>query len=114
MGVCVNLRYGWWVWILFCHLEITGSLAYNYLNFTEKFGTGNDLPERGDGTERGLAFAGRLDGELVPLLRQQEVRNGAVLDSIAAQVECIHGKHIFGEVVTDGVVDPEFTVDGIF
>ena len=36
-----------------------------------------------------------------------------MLDAIAAYVELVQGDHIFGEVVSDAVVDPEFPVDGL-
>ena len=36
-----------------------------------------------------------------------------MLDAIAAHVELVQGDHIFGEVVPDAVVDPEFLVAGL-
>lgn len=36
-----------------------------------------------------------------------------MLDAIAAHVEFVQGDHIFGEVVPNAVVDPEFPIDGL-
>ena len=47
----------------------------------------------------------------VPLQHQQELLDVPVLDAVAAHVELVQGDHILGEVVPDGVVDPEFSVD---
>ena len=48
---------------------------------------------------------------LVPLRHQQKLPDIQMLDPIPAHVELVQGDYILGEVVPDGVVDPELPID---
>lgn len=50
---------------------------------------------------------------LVLLRYREELPDIPALDAIAAHVELVQGDHIFGEVVPDSVLVPEFLVEGL-
>lgn len=51
---------------------------------------------------------------LYPLFREEKVANIAVFDAVATKVELIEGDYVLWEIVSNFLVDLEFTLDGIF
>ena len=51
---------------------------------------------------------------LYPLFREEKVSNIAVFDAVATKVEFVEGDYVLWEIVSNFLVDPEFTPDGIF
>ena len=51
---------------------------------------------------------------LYPIFREEKVANIAVFDAVATKVEFVEGDYILWEIVSNFLVDPEFTLDGLF
>ena len=51
---------------------------------------------------------------LYPLFREEKVSNIAVFDAVATKVELIEGEYVLWEIVSNFLIDPEFTLNGLF
>ena len=51
---------------------------------------------------------------LYPLFREEKVSNIAVFDAVATKVEFVEGDYVLWEIVSNFLIDPEFTLNGLF
>lgn len=51
---------------------------------------------------------------LYPLFREEKVSNIAVFDTVATKVEFVEGDYVLWEIVSNFLIDPEFTLNGLF
>lgn len=50
---------------------------------------------------------------LYPLFREEKVSNIAVFDAVATKVEFVEGDYVLWEIVSNFLVDPEFTLNSL-
>jgi hypothetical protein len=51
---------------------------------------------------------------LCPLFREEKVAKIAVFDAVATKVEFVEGDYVLWEIVSNFLIDPEFTLNGLF
>ena len=56
----------------------------------------------------------KMSRMLCPLFREEKVAKIAVFDAVATKVEFVEGDYVLWEIVSNFLVDPEFTRNGLF
>lgn len=56
----------------------------------------------------------KMSRMLCPLFREEKVAKIAVFDAVATKVEFVEGDYVLWEIVSNFLIDPEFTLNGLF